>query len=245
MDFSKFKRDRKKIGGLLKTHQSKVIVTGECKVYIPKRFTEKDLVVITDTITILGVCGIVAGDSYSTMLCNALFTTQPSSSTIVTIEDVEYFEFKYEAGDVFVTDINLVQDKQLIYKIFDEIVAKGKTPWYLTYEDLGVLFDTSVKHGALDLKTDHSILEMITASRARQLTDRTKYYRQTLNSLKDYEKKPAIIPLRSVMYGATNTTAKLMGSRLNEGISSALVNPSERNEDIESILRGVRIEKDE
>ena len=48
---------------------------------------------------------------------------------------------------------------------------------------------------------------------------------------------PALIPFRSVTYGATNTTAKLMGAYFDEGLTSALVNPSQRTEKIEELLR--------
>ncbi|MNJ68815.1 hypothetical protein D3C77_650980 [compost metagenome] len=48
---------------------------------------------------------------------------------------------------------------------------------------------------------------------------------------------PTIIPLRNVSYGATNTIAKLTGSRFDEGMTSAIVNPGDRVERTEMVLR--------
>ena len=50
-------------------------------------------------------------------------------------------------------------------------------------------------------------------------------------------KKFVTIPLRSVAYAASNTTNKLAGSYFSVGLTSALVNPTERVEKIEAILR--------
>ena len=64
------------------------------------------------------------------------------------------------------------------------------------------------------------------------------YYRSVINNRSDLKKNPPVfIPLRSVVYGATNTTNKLAGSYFNEGVISALVSPSTRIEPIEELLR--------
>ena len=46
-----------------------------------------------------------------------------------------------------------------------------------------------------------------------------------------------ILPLKSIAYGLSNTTSRLMGNYLNDGMNSALVNPSTQNESIEDLLR--------
>jgi hypothetical protein len=52
-----------------------------------------------------------------------------------------------------------------------------------------------------------------------------------------FTKPPTFIPFRSPIYGATNTTAKLIGAYFDDSINSALVNPSEKVEGVESLLR--------
>ena len=79
--------------------------------------------------------------------------------------------------------------------------------------------------------------QMFAAAITRDSANRAKYYRHTLSDLPSEDRPPTFIPLRSVTYGATNTTAKLMGSYWNDGLTSALVNPSEKTERIEQLLR--------
>jgi hypothetical protein len=64
------------------------------------------------------------------------------------------------------------------------------------------------------------------------------FYRHQFKDTKQLtDKPPEIIALRSVQDGASNTTAKLMGAYLDEGINSALVDPAERLERVEDLLR--------
>ena len=117
-------------------------------------------------------------------------------------------------------------------------IAKGKIPWYLNYSDLGILFTTAKLHAGANLGVDNAALEMIVSSLARDPQDRMRYYRHSVDTPKDTRNNPPdIIPLRSVALSTTNTTAKLLGNYMQEGVTSALVSPTERSESIETMLR--------
>lgn len=239
MDISKLVRDAKKIHAVLETKGDIIKAKKRIKVYIPTRFKEKKLAVVGNEVSIVGVYAMVVDDKYyGVSKTNAMMSISPSEVNTVMVGEESYYEFVFENGDTFCSNKNLVHRGTLPYDIFDEIVAKGNTPWYLNLTDLAELFDTAKLHAGFSHGTNQAILEMITASRARLPNDRAKYYRHALTQQKDFENKPYyVIPLRSVQYGATNTVAKLIGAYFDEGLTSALVNPSERSEQIEEILR--------
>lgn len=70
---------------------------------------------------------------------------------------------------------------------------------------------------------------------ARNPDDLNQFFRQVTTG-KDLE-RVKFIQLRSSTHGANNTTARLLGSHFSDNLTSALVNPSDREENIERILR--------
>ncbi len=154
------------------------------------------------------------------------------------VDEVEYIEMQYEPGDRVIASDQLVMIDNLLYRIYDELVAKGRVPWYLTYRELGAMFSTSLKHAGVRVGKVPTVMEIITAAICRDPSDLRRYYRQAVETYEDIEHNPpTIIPLRNVSYGATNTIAKLSGSRFDEGMTSAIVNPGTRVERTERILR--------
>lgn len=223
---------------LTTTKAGELLALKDVRIYIPSRFAEHQLAVISNEIRIVGIFAIVVGNDYGVSNANAIMQITPTSTTTVDIEGDEYYEFFFQKGSVICPNVNLVQDNTFVYRIYDEIVAKGHIPWFLSYEDLAKLFTSSVYHGNMRLAPNNIPLEMITASISRNAKDRTKYYRHSIKSLDEQLKTPpAFIALRNVMLGATNTTARLMGAYFDDGLLSALVNPSESTEAMETLMR--------
>lgn len=240
MDPKKLRRDPKRVQSALSiTAGGQVVTSKPCRIYIPARYAEKQLANIGSEIHILGIYAIVMeGQYYAVSLANAMKRIEPATINTISIDDNEYYEFIFEAGDTVIADVNLVVNDTLPYHINDEIIAKGRIPWFLTYEDLGSLFDSAEKYAGVRLGANDAVLEMIASSIARSEKDPRVYYRQVVKSKEDVEKNPPLfIAFRNISYGATNTTAKLMGSYFEASMTSALVNPSEKVEDIEELLR--------
>jgi hypothetical protein len=180
---------------------------------------------------------VVEGKYYAVNKVCAMMTFSPDTINVVMVDEYPYLEMSFLPGSLAIIGRELVRNNSLLFPIYDEIVAKGRTPWYLNYTDLGGMFDTAQMHAGVNLRASRSILEMLAASRARDPKNRAGYYRNTLKSQDDLNsKQPVVIPLRSVSDGATGTGSKLLGSYLNEGLSSALVNPNERLERVEELL---------
>ncbi len=241
MDISRFRRDADAVKSVIvATPDNRLVVKKACNLYIPERYVEKGLAHVSNETYVVGIYGLVLEETgqYATSLANAMMGIDPSWSNTVTIDNVDYIEFHFEPGATLCTNTELVKNDILVYHIYNEIIAKGNIPWYMNYLDVGRLFDSAQHHGGLNLRASPATLQMIAAVISRDNNDRVKYYRQTVNSLKDaIEIRPAFIPFRNIAYGATNTTAKLIGAYFEEGMISAVINPSKRVEKVESLLR--------
>lgn len=240
MDQSRWIRDPKKVrAALVKQPDDSVITTRDVRIYIPARFVEKDLAVITDEVRTVAIFAMVVDDKYySVSTVNAMMRLKPSGSATVKFDGDSYLEFRFPPGSTVIADTKLVRQDSLVYHIFNEIISKGRVPWYLTYDDLGHLFSTAESHANIRFGKIHSILEMFVATIARDTNDRTKFYRHVYA---EKDKRPVtlptLIPFVSITLGATNTTSRLIGSYMDEGMNSSLVNPSTRTEEMEELLR--------
>lgn len=241
MDVTQLRRNAAAVKAVIaETEDGRLVVTKACNLYTPARFVEKGLAHIGNETYVVGIYGLVIEETgeYAVSLANAMMGIDPSWSNIVNIEGSDYIEFHFEPGQTLCTNVNLIKNDILVYHIYNEIIAKGHIPWYMNYLDMGKLFDSALYHGGLNLRASPATLQMIAAVISRDIQDRTKYYRQTVTSLDQAIRvRPAFIPFRNIAYGATSTTAKLIGAYFEEGLTSALINPSTRLEKVESLLR--------
>lgn len=240
MDSSVFVRKADKVkAALAEQPDGSVLAVKDIKIYIPERFSQKGLATIASEIYIIGIFAIVVDDKYyGVSTANAMMHVKPTLISTVKFDDTTYLELYFEAGSTVIANTELVKNASLVFRIFDEIIAKGHNPWYLSMEDRAKLFQSADYHAGVGLSRQHAILEMIAAACARDSKNLTRYYRHSVQHPDDVVTNPATtIPLRSITYGTTNTTSKLLGSYFDQGMNSALVNPTTKVENIEDILR--------
>lgn len=243
MDFRNYVRDAAKVQAALAEvsdgRTDKLVAKQPVKIVIPVRFAERELAFVGIETRVVGIFAIIVEDQYyAVSICNAMMRLTPTATTKVLYDDDEYYEFSFDAGAVICPSLALVKIDTLVYNIYDEILAKGRVPWYMGYKEMGQLFDTALEHAGANVGQQQEVTELMVSLVARDEEDRTKYYRQVIMSPGDLlKKKPAFIPLRSVAYAATNTLNKLAGSYARDGLVSALVTPTERVERLEELLR--------
>lgn len=240
MDPSKLIRDKDKVRAYFKVLPDRSMVTTKgCKIYIPVRFAEHGLAEIGIKTYTIGIFAISVEDKfYSVWKINAMTQLTPTSTTKTLVGEDEYYEFYFEPGSVVLKSIDLVKTDTLTFKIYDEMFSKGHIPWYLSYDDMGQIFDTADKHAGASVGKNRENTELMVSLIARMRKDRHQYYRHTEGSLADLRKNPpAYIALRNVTYSATNTVNRLGGSFFEQGVVSALNTPSTRVEPIEELLR--------
>ena len=240
MDYLKLIRNPEKVHAVIEElPDNRLVVKKPLKVYVPARFAERNLASVGIKTSTVGIFAMVVEDTYyAVCLVNAMVEMKPSSTTKVIIDDENYYCFSFEAGDTLITSLNLIKTDTLVYRIYAEIVAKGKVPWYLSYVDMSKIFDTASKHAGANIGKQHEVTELMVSIIARSKENRHLNYRHVVDDLKTIRKNPpAYIALKNLTYAATNTVARIGGSFFGDGLVSALTNPSERVERIESILR--------
>lgn len=239
MDIKALKHDPAAITATLDDSRGDALITKTgCKIYIPTRYQERKLATVGNEIRVMAIFAMVVGDRYSTSIWNAMMQLTPSSTSIVTVDGDEYYEFTFDKGAQITPNLNLVLDKKQLYYIYDEFIAKGHVPWFLNDDTMGDLFFNSGTQAGQHLGPNNVPIEMIVASITRNPKNRQEYYRHVRKSMEEqYTAPPTFIAFRNVIYGATNTTAKLSGAYFADGLLSALVNPSEKTELVETLLR--------
>ncbi len=240
MQSKSFIRDAAKVHAALQEMQDgRIVALKPCKIYSPVRYAERNLSHIGVENHILGIFGITVDDKYyGACLLNAMVQIEPTSVQKVKFDEDDYYEFSFCAGATVITTVNLVRIDTLVYRIYDEFIAKGYVPWYLGYEDMGHLFDSAKEFANANIGENPEVTQLIASVVARDANDRTKYFRTSVQSVEDLAANdPVFVPLKSVQYSATNTLTKLGGSYFQQGVTSALINPSTRVERIESILQ--------
>jgi hypothetical protein len=240
MDHRDLIRHPHMVASYLKELEDGRLVTNKgCKIYIPTRFAERELAYVGIETQIVGIFAMTVEDKYySIMMVNAMMRIDPTATNKVQMDGDEYYEFVFDPGATVVASTMLVQTDTLVYKIYNEIFSKGRVPWYLSYTDLGKLFDTAKEHANANIGQNQEVTELIASLIARNPANRHQYYRQAITSFEDLLiNPPAVIPLRSVTFAATSTLTKLAGSYARDGLVSALVTPTNRVERIEALLR--------
>lgn len=232
-------RDADKVKAALReTEGGKLVAVKPVKIYVPTRFAERGLATIGIETMICGIYAMVVEDSYyAVSLVNAMIRIEPSSMMKILIDGDEYYQFEFDKGATVFPMLDLVQADALVYKIYNEIIAGGHTPWYLSYVDLALIFDTARQHAGANIGENHEVTELLVSIVARNPKNRHEQYRGTIQDMHDLLTNPPVfIPLRSPEYAASNTLNKLAGSYFSRGVVSALNTPTTRLERLDSLL---------
>lgn len=221
------------LSNLVTTKSGKIVTKKDIKLQVPVHFEAKKLVDIGLRNYAIGYFVVIMDDKYSVMSMAA--KVELSSKAMITkekINNVEYYNFFFNAGSVFIETNKVFREATIMYNIVDELLMQGKIPWYYDYDDVGQLLCTAKEYASSNLMPIDEIGEIIASIITRDKKDRTVYYR-----LSEQKEKPDYVALTSVFYSATNTVNKLCGNHFSEGVVSALVNPTTEVENVEKILR--------
>ena len=216
-----------------------VITRAYCKIQVPARYMDIGLGQIGTETFVLGCFALMLEDGQYTV-CNiaSIVELNPFKTLTTMIDEVLYYEFYFEPGQVVIPTIDVLKRSDIMYNIFDEFMFKGKVPWYLNYEDIGKLFDTAKSHGGSNVGESLETIELIASMITRHVKDRTRPIRQVIQDYKELTPNNiSYVGLNSIFYSVNSTLNKLAGAYFTDGITSALVTPTDNMSTIESILR--------
>lgn len=216
------------------------MVTSEhVRIQVPERFVNAGLAQVGIDNYVYGIYALLLDDdTYAVSVTNTMLKINPTKTLRIKVNEVPYYEFHFDAGTAVIPDVNSVKRDTMVYNVINELMFMGHMPWYMEYDDVGKIFDTSSKFAGSSVNNSLECVELLAAIVARDREDPTKPYRLVVTD-EEYKKrhKPRFIPMKSVFYAATSTSNKLAGSYFNDGIVSALVTPTTEVSRIEQLLR--------
>lgn len=233
-----YKRNSERVfKDLVLTEGGQYITRSGCRIHTPVRTEDRGLTVIGVRTYVFGQFAIILenGDyAYNNAICRV--EIDPTSMTMITIDDKEYYEFYFEPGSVVIKTNQVVKDDKILFYVLDEFVFQAKVAWYMSYDDRLKLFLNVGRYVGLNAGDVPEILETMVSITARSEKDESLFLRQTMQSYAD-SSKLINVPFASVQDSVQGTIDKLAGSYFEPGITGALTTPSRRANRFEKILR--------
>ena len=233
---AKYTRNASLINSKLFVKDNKMFTKEDMKIQVPVRYLTRNMLRIDDKVTCLGIFAIIDSDlNYAVMNVITGINLLPSGIVRTIIDDVEYIELLFGAGEVIITNLDVFISDEHIYTVFDEFLLKAKIPWYMDYGDIANIFLTALDFTGTHVNKSPEILELTAAATARSAKDINEPYRWTARTGVSGDK--ISVSLSDMFNSIGNTTNKLSGAYFDKGIISSLVKPTTVVENVEFLLR--------
>lgn len=207
-----------------------VMTKKDCTFLVPYNYLNYKLASTGERIMVASVFAIVVDGEYGVMNACANLVLTPAEVNQIKIDGEEYLEFVFVKGQV-VTTTRIVKDSDLLYEMNKYFYTFGRVPWFMSYTDVSRVMKMHKEYGGLNISPNNIPFEVVTSKICRDPKDKFKFYRHG-----NMVGNPVVVPFNSVLFNATNTTAKLLGNYLSDGFTSALLSPSDRVEKVETLL---------
>lgn len=239
MNVTQLKRDASRIRSALKElPDGSLIAVRDLQIHIPARYHEKNLASSGNETYVVGHFAYVDTDGfYAVNRTNAMLRISPITQFKYNHEGDDYIVYEFPKGATVVENMDLIVNNDLPFDVFVFYIDQALVPWWLSYEDMGKLFQNSQYYSEFKVGADPSIYEAMVATIARNPKNLNEYYRHTLKDAGSFAVRPGYVPFRSVIFGPRSPMAKLLGNYINQAIPSALVNEADQIDSVEKHLR--------
>lgn len=241
MDVTGLKRDGQFIRKAYTVLEDKsVIANRSLEVYIPKKFVDNGMAIVTDKVWTAAVMGIVApGVCYAPLIAMIDVTLIPMSIREVKVEGIPYLVLEFEEGDTLIENLGTVQDRFKPHAYYLEYNAYARRPWYMTKDDLTALYDHAEQECGSKVGSSPQVARVFNAIQFRDPDNLDVAYRNSQAMLDGRD--PVIVGLNNGSMLIDGTFSKLLGGYLTDNTVSAIVNPDKKVTDLEKIIKGVPI----
>ena len=217
---------------LTKNKNSLIVATDEIVIYINRHFEKYMMLKVEDMVSALAIFEINIGKESAGFFLPAVISMKPSNVRFENINGSEFLRCEFHKGDMFMDDVNVVQNANIAYVVFSEFIDGGRIPSFIRYDNLAFVFDIVKRITGSSIPAEHAAFEMIYAYLARN----PKNFRQMWR-LTPMNGQPQYFKLKDVPHVAVSTSAKLISAYLKDSIAASMVNASEDQSDIEDLLR--------
>lgn len=216
------------------------IATKPFTIVFPKRFLERDMAYIGDTVRCIGVF-MMAAEGYRSLFSVCAFVElEPDSIAYFNYQGIDYTELKFDPGSRIFKTTEIVQRDIVVYRIYKEFLSSGNIPFYLEQneerDDPAALLDTAKQYAGTNIGSQRPVTELIASLSSRDPNELIRFFRQ-LPPEEQARTRPNFIGLMSAAYGAVNTLSRLAGAGYDQGLSAALVYPTDQISEQEQVIR--------
>lgn len=239
LDISKYKRDPEAIKKCIKVKDSVVYTLKKLYVMFPTKFIDKNMTKLGNTSLVMGIVAILdENNHYAVSVIAGRITMVVNEINTILVDNTEYTVLEIEKDNIFIPNTNIVKEAGTVFDMYDLFILKGKIPWYITYEDIPMIFKNLPKYTGSSAGNNILTYEFLTAIISRDKDDIHKEYRNALNTISDLNtKSPTYIGLEDIWYSYNTTVSKVVGNYMKLGVVSAINNKETKVDSIENILR--------
>ena len=217
-----------------------VVCKNNCYIQAPKGFFDSGLGQLGADISLYGCFAVIleSGD-YALVNITAMFSIAPTSINIITVDDVEYYEFFFAKDSVIFKTTGLLEQSKIVFDPFQTFLFMGRVPWYISYDDHGRLFDTAPHFAGFGALKNPELIEFMSAMCGRKANDPSNEFLRL--KIQNYSEGDSgnveFVPMGSVIATVRSSLNKLSGAYAQDGIISAIVSPSDKVGTVEKIVR--------
>lgn len=233
IELTRLKRKPDIITAKIEKTKGMIFTKEELSIVIPSRYINSSLASLGSSVVTTAIFAIIDEDhNYGVISLPISMELTPYKISNVTVDSVEYILLSFAKDSVLCPNTNCVVSSSFLYNLFDEFYIKGNVPFYISYEDLAVLFSSANEYAGSKLGNNQLAYEILTATITRTTENKNILYKERPDC-KDF----TYIGLNDRYYAFDNTGAKLVGGYMAEGISNAMVSPEKETTNLTKVLR--------
>lgn len=235
---STLKRDNKAIKTLFTKKGRSTICNRECYVLLPNNLVKKGLAEITNPVKSVCILAIVEGNKYGTIAIPIKQNFAPHKIEKVLVDNEPYYKLNFTKGDFFFVENTAICDQAFYFELFDLLYLLGKVPFYLNYSDMANLFLEAKKYGNSKIGDNRIAWDIIAGMLARDPNNPKVFYKDFLHKDPNNIKiDPVFKGFKDVYYSYDNTSSKLIGGYLEDGMIGAVIDQETKTSKISEVLR--------
>ena len=124
----------KAIGNTMKT-------SANMRILVYDTYVSKGISILDNVCNIVGVLAILDDkNNYGVLTIPGIINVEPNEISSMEIDGELYHVLEIAAGELLISDTNIVKDTDFVYKIFEATMLRGKVPFFLEYEDMVKVF---------------------------------------------------------------------------------------------------------
>jgi hypothetical protein len=234
-----FKENSKLIKSKLSESKESLIAKETLYALIPKRYQDVGLLALGQDVTVLAVFLLIDGkNNYTVINLPLKIVTEPSVIEDVTLDGVDYIRLTFFKDSLVLKSRKVLKDSSFIFDIVNDFNIKGKIPTFLTPVDITNLYIDAGKYLGSDIAANPIGIEIMLAINTRLKQDINTQARLSKKDLRkltfrDYQ----YVGLGNVIYGLSTNIAKFTGRYYDDGLTSIILSPDQKQTDIENYYK--------